>query len=444
MNAMSDPAYNIKPDPACARTYDIIQPFMKLRFILPAVLSLSLVCSASYADKNDNKKDPYERLDAFAQILNVIESNYVDTIDRTKVIDGAINGMIRALDPHSSFMSATERRDFEMKTKGQFVGIGVEVGIRENVLQIITAIAGGPAAEAGLESGDTILAIDGEDVSKMSLDHLYVRLHGEIGSKVTLTVRHVNMLAPRNHTITRAIVKTPITFSKLLDPHYGYVSLKSFGQGSAVKVKEEIERLQAVVKGDLRGIVLDLRQNPGGFIREATELADYFLDSGTIVETRGRDGVVIQTYKASMRRAFDIPVVVLIDNGSASASEIVAGALQANKRAYVVGTTSFGKASVQNLFTLKDGSTLKLTIGRYYTPDGRSLQTLGITPDFYVEAAELVTRAEQRVLREKDLPGALSAGPEATSDEAIRPITPTIEDLQLFTAYNVLRAMSHP
>lgn len=418
---------------------------MKLKFILPAVLSLSFVCSASYADNNnDNKKDPYERLDAFAQILNVIESNYVDTIDRTKVIDGAINGMIRALDPHSSFMSATDRRDFEMKTKGQFVGIGVEVGIRENVLQIITAIAGGPAAEAGLESGDTILAIDGEDVSKMSLDHLYMRLHGEIGSKVTLTVRRVNMLAPRNYTITRAIVKTPITFSKLLDPHYGYVSLKSFGQGSAVKVKEEIERLKKIVNGDLRGIVLDLRQNPGGFIREATELADYFLDSGTIVETRGRDGVVIQTYKASMRRAFDIPVVVLIDNGSASASEIVAGALQANKRAYVVGTTSFGKASVQNLFTLKDGSTLKLTIGRYYTPDGRSIQTLGITPDFYVEDAELVTRAEQRVLREKDLPGALPAGPEATSDEAIRPITPTIEDLQLFTAYNVLRAMSHP
>jgi len=407
--------------------------------ILPILLGLSLVCGSANAD-DKKKPDPYARLDAFAQILNVVESNYVDTIDRNKVIDGAINGMIRALDPHSSFMSADERRDFEMRTGGQFVGIGVEVGLRENSLQIITAIPGGPAAQAGLDSGDTILAIDGEDVSQMSLDHLSMKLHGEVGSKLTLTVRRVNSLAPRNYIITRAVVQTALTFGQLLDLHYGYVALKSFGPGSAEKVKAEIERLKSLVGGDLRGLVLDLRQNPGGFIREATALADYFLDSGTIVETRGRDGVVMQTYTASRGTAFDFPLVVLIDAGSASASEIVAGALQANKRAYIVGTTSFGKASVQSLFTLKDGSSLKLTIGRYYTPDGRSIQTLGITPDFYVEAAELVTSSEKRFMREKDLPGALPPGPEAQEGE-IQPVTPTIEDLQLFTAYNILRAM---
>ncbi len=413
---------------------------MNFKRILPILLGLSLVCGTANAD-DKKKQDPYARLDAFAQILSVVESNYVDTIDRNKVIDGAINGMIRALDPHSSFMSADERRDFEMRTGGQFVGIGVEVGLRESSLQIITAIPGGPAAQAGLESGDTILAIDGEDVSQMSLDHLQMKLHGAAGSKLTLTVRRVNSLAPRSYTLTRAVVQTPLTFTQLLDLHYGYVALKSFGPGSAEKVKTEIKRLQSLVGGDLRGLVLDLRQNPGGFIREATSLVDYFLDSGTIVETRGRDGVVMQTYTASRGTAFDFPLVVLIDAGSASASEIVAGALQANKRAYIVGTTSFGKASVQSLFTLKDGSSLKLTIGRYYTPDGRSIQTLGITPDFYVEAAELVTPSEKRVMREKDLPGALPPGPEAAQASDLQPVTPTIEDLQLFTAYNILRAM---
>lgn len=390
---------------------------------------------ASNAFAEGKKHDPYERLDAFAQVLNAVEANYVDKIDRTKVIDGAIDGMIRALDPHSSFMSATQRRDFELRTGGSFVGVGIEVGVKEGELRVITAIGGGPAQKAGIMSGDTILAVNGEEVAKMSLDALSMKLRGEPGTTLTLTIRHPNVLAPKTITLTREIIKTELTFSKLIDVHYGYVRLKSFGPGSAEKVRSEIEKLEKMTKGDLRGLVLDLRQNPGGYIKEATELADLFLSSGKIVETRGRDGVAIQTYTASSSTPFKMPLAVLIDNGSASASEILAGALQSHKRAIIVGTTSFGKASVQNILTLKDGSSLKLTIGRYYTPDGRSIQAQGISPDIYVESHVVLDAGEVRALREADLPNALPNGQEPVQ----RPqISATGDDIQLYMAFSAL------
>lgn len=396
-------------------------------------------------------RDPYQRLDNFAQVLSVVEQNYVDESDRNAMIDGAIRGMIRALDPHSSFMSAEERKSFELRTSGQFVGIGIEVGIRGDSLRIISAIHGGPAQRAGIESGDIILAVDDKDVSQLSLDALVLLLRGEPDSVVKLTVQHTHQLTPQTYSVIRAIVKTELVSSLWLDGNYGYVRLKSFGTGSADEVKREIEKLNAYSAGGLRGLVLDLRDNPGGYLAEGIGLSRLFLRSGRIVSTKGRDGVVIQSYHAaSPSFAFDMPLAVLIDEGSASAAEIVAGALQDHRRAVIVGMPSFGKASVQNIFTLGDGSSLKLTIAKYYTPNDRSIQAVGITPDVIVEAYELKAPNKRQNIREKDLDQALKATPAPADEKSPAPETSLppllgqvdvgITDLQLFVAIQQLRA----
>ena len=418
---------------------------------LLAGIAIGLVYQPSgYAEKK--QKDPYERLDTFAQVLSVVERNYVDEANRTEMIDGAIRGMMRSLDPHSMFMTAAERNEFERRTAGQFVGIGVEVGLKDDDLRIVTAFYGGPAHRAGLSSGDTILAVDGRDVSKMTVDDLFEALRGEAGSKVRLSVRHPGKLTPQNYVIERQVVQLDIVRGQLLDDDYGYVSLKSFAEGSAAKVRAEIDRLIEIQKpAPLKGLVLDLRKNPGGFLSEAVELANYFIPSGNIVSTKGRNGVTIQNYQANrLKHVYDLPLVVLIDEGTASASEILAGALQDHHRAIIVGQTSVGKASIQNLFSLHDGSSVKLTIGRYYTPSGRCIQAHGITPDVEVEDLTLKTK-NRTVVREKDLEHALSSGePTDTSQAAQNPPNPAdaeeheplpaISDLQLFVALQQLRA----
>ena len=420
----------------------------------------------SYAEKASH--EPYERLDTFAQVLNVIESNYVDTVDRTAMIDGAIHGMVRALDPHSNFLSAAERKDFEQRTQSQFVGIGMEVGMKGDELRIITTFYGGPAQRAGLQSGDVILGIDGKDVSTMSLDELFNALRGEVGSTVKLSVKHPDKLSIQTYVVERAVVQLDMVRSMLLDGDYGYVAIKTFGTDTAKKVKAEIDKLNGYVPRGVKGLILDLRKNPGGFLNEGVAVANLFIPSGNIVSTRGRDGVSIQSYDASrLNYVYDMPMAVLIDEGSASASEIVAGALQDHHRAVIVGQTSFGKASIQNMFKLKDGSTVKLTIGRYYTPSGKCIQAQGIVPD--VEVEDLVLQMRPRsTLREKDLEHAITAdgkarirqeneghapGSAMTADgtrgetaetQQVEHVTgeplPSINDLQLFTALQQLRA----
>ena len=406
----------------------------------------SVFSAQSFAEKK--AKDPYERLNIFAQVLSVIERNYVDSIDRTAMIDGAIHGMVRTLDPHSMFMTNEQRTEFEHRTAAQFVGVGMEIGLKDDELRIIMTFYGGPAQRAGLGSGDTILAVDGKDVSKMTVDELFEALRGKPGSSVQLTVRHPNKIAPKTYTLQREVVQLELVRGQLLDDDYGYVALKTFANGSAAKVKAEIDRLNKMLPNGIKGLILDLRKNPGGFLDEGVELANYFIPSGNIVSTRGRDNVAIQSYNASrLKHAYDFPVAVLIDEASASASEIVAGALQDHHRAVIVGQTSFGKASVQNMFPLPDGSSVKLTIGRYFTPSGKCIQGQGITPDIEVE--DLIMQVKTRnVVREKDLDNALKATPQADhaqkkADEEdlpdLEPL-PSISDLQLFTALQQLRA----
>ena len=386
---------------------------LKVNTVMAAsVLALSagfflghLTHRASYAEKAAR---PYERLDTFAQVLNVIESNYVDTVDRTGMIDGAIHGMVRSLDPHSSFLSAAEREDFEQRTQSQFVGVGMEVGMKNDELRIITTFYGGPAQRAGLSSGDVILAIDGKDVSTMSLDELFQALRGEVGSVVRLSVKHADRLSIETYQLERAVVQLDMVRSMLLEDDYGYVAIKTFGKDAASKVKAEIEKLNGYTRDGLKGLVLDLRKNPGGFLNEGVAVANLFIASGNIVSTRGRDGVSIQNYDASrFSHAFDMPLAVLIDEGSASASEIVAGALQDHKRAVILGEKSFGKGSVQTLIPLADYGAMRLTTARYYTPSGRSIQAKGIEPDVVVKPAkvEVIENEYERI--EAELKNAL-------------------------------------
>lgn len=424
---------------------------MKTQILLSATVFLSFglgfISGATVPDSWAKKSasDPYRRLDAFAQVLNVIERNYVEETDRDAMIDGAIKGMLRSLDPHSSFMTAKDRAEFERRTDGKFVGIGVEVGIRNDELRIITAFYGGPAYKAGLRSGDVILSIDGNDVSAMSLDALFEAMRGDPGSQIRLTVRRPEKLAVQSFLIERGVVALDLVQYQLLPDDFGYIALKSFGNGATQKVKDAIERLKSYAPNGLNGIVLDLRKNPGGFLNEGVGVANLFIEKGNIVSTRGRNGVLIKSYDATRSGyAYDIPLAVLIDEGSASASEIVAGALKDHKRAILVGQTSFGKASIQNMFPLNDGSSVKLTIGRYYTPSGNSIQAQGITPD--VEVEDLILQKKKRqITREKDLAHALDTNDKNTNTNANAPYEtgeplPTIDDLQLFTAIQQLRA----
>ena len=420
-----------------------------LRFIGSIVCGMVFCVSAQTTVFAQKPHDPYQRLDTFAQVLNIIERNYVDDIDRTAMIDGAIQGMLRALDPHSAFMSSAQRKDFEQRTAGNFVGFGVEIGIKDDQLRIITAFHGGPAQKAGLSSGDVILSIDGKSVASMSLDELFNALRGEPGSTVRLTVRHPERLSIENYVVTRALLELGLVNSRLLYGDIGYVRLKSFGAGAAQKVRESIDELMRI--STLRGLILDLRQNPGGFLNEGVALANLFLKSGNIVTTKGRNGVLIKSYDASSHDyAYDLPLAVLIDDGSASASEIVAGALQDHRRAVIVGETSFGKASIQNMYKVPDGSTVKLTIGRYYTPSGRCIQAQGIVPDIEVDDLVLQPPKRAKNAREKDLPHALEntdSSQQKTSPQHATDDTPTpgesfssVDDLQLFTAVQILRA----
>ena len=407
-----------------------------------------MTSSESFAERGT--REPYARLDTFAQVLSVVEGHYVEEVDRESMIDGAIHGMIRALDPHSSFMSRAERAEFEGRTSGQFVGIGVEIGLRDGALRVITAFYDGPAHRAGIRSGDVILAVDGQDVSTMSVDALFESLRGEAGSQVRLTVRHPEKLSIENYVVERAMVRRDIVRGQLLDDDMGYVAIQSFGNGTSEKVREIVDRLSGLVPGGLGGLVLDLRKNPGGFLNEGVSVANLFVCKGNLVSTRGRGGVPIRSYEASGAKCrYEMPLAVSADEGTASA-------------AIVVGQTTFGKASIQNMYTLSDGSTLKLTIGRYYTPSGRSIQARGIVPDVEVEDLILQTRRRAAASREKDLPRALDAGvaekaPAAASPEAPGRMAagqvlssdpgyetgeplPSVDDLQLFTAIQILKS----
>lgn len=345
----------------------------------------------------------YKNIDLFVEVLREIEKNYVEPINPKKLIYGAIRGMVKTLDPHSSFMTKDEYQELMVETKGSFTGVGIEITIRDNMLTVVSPIEGSPAYRAGIKAGDKIIKIDDKPTKDMTLMDAVKNIRGPKGTKVKLTVLREGESKPLEFVIVRDVIPLISVRKYMLTHNIGYVRISSFQSNTT---KELIKALDQMEKdGKLKGLILDLRNDPGGLLNQAVEVADLFLDSGIIVTTKGRKkSQNIRAVAHKNKRKRDYPIVVLVNGGTASAAEIVAGALKDNKRALIVGTRTFGKGSVQTVIPLSDGSALRLTTAKYYTPSGKCIQITGIEPDIELEYIPPKERKKKiRFLREKDL-----------------------------------------
>ena len=351
--------------------------------------------------------DIYKNIEVFTEVLRQIEKNYVEPQDPQEMIYGAIKGMVQNLDPHSSFMTKEEHQDLLIETKGSFSGVGIEISVRDKVLTVVSPIEGTPAYAAGIQAGDKIVRIDDKSTSEMTLTDAVKSIRGKKGTKVKLTIIREAAEKPLDFTITRDVIPLKSVRNYLLAPDIGYVRVSTFQSNTSKDLNIALEKLET--GRTLKGLILDLRNNPGGLLSQAIEVSDIFLDSGLIVSTKGRNAsqdMEVSAQKNKTER--DYPILVMVNGGSASASEIVAGALQDNKRALTLGTRTFGKGSVQTILPLSDGSGLRLTTAKYYTPSGRSIQASGITPDIEIEFVPPVQEEKKdgpQFMREKDLKG---------------------------------------
>nr|WP_269433246.1 S41 family peptidase [Halopseudomonas litoralis] len=387
---------------------------------------------------------PLNELRTFTEVLERIRTSYVEPVDDATMLENAIRGMLEGLDPHSAYLEPEAFQGLQDTTSGQFGGLGIEVGQEDGFIKVISPIDDTPASRAGIEPGDLIVKIDDHPVKGMSLMDAVDRMRGPAGSKITLTlVRGAG--TPFDVQLERAVIKVKSVRTEALDPGYAYLRITQFQNNTGEEVRRSLKTLTA--KDELKGLVLDLRNNPGGVLQSAVEVADAFLSDGLIVYTKGRLPNTEMRFNASSANpGKNIPLVVLINGGSASASEIVAGALQDRGRAVIMGTDSFGKGSVQTVLPLNNDRALKLTTALYYTPNGRSIQAQGIVPDIQVERALLTRNAEEASYREADLLGHLNndSGEERrtlrrqVTDEA----TAREADYQLNQALNLLKGLN--
>jgi len=354
-----------------------------LLLILAAVL-LSMYTGVVMAKRSPFQNETYENLKVFTEVLSYVEANYVEEVDPNKLVQGAIRGMLRTLDPHSSFMPPEVYREMQIETEGRFGGLGIEITVRDDILTVVSPIEGTPAFRAGIEPGDQIVKVDGESTKDMSLVDAVKKLRGPEGSAVTISILRKDFAEPKDFTLTRAVIQIKSVRWKKLPDDIGYIKLRSFQKTTADELADALQDLE---EQHVRALVLDLRNNPGGLLEQAITVSDEFLEPGKlIVYTKGRlAGQNMKGFSKSERAHITQFMVILINEGSASASEIVAGALQDLGRATVMGTQSFGKGSVQTIIPLSDGSGLRLTTAKYFTPKGREIQGKGITPDVVVE-----------------------------------------------------------
>ncbi|MFH0800279.1 MAG: S41 family peptidase [Pseudomonadota bacterium] len=334
----------------------------------------------------------YRALHVFTKILHYVEDNYVSEADEENMIRGAIRGMLGTLDPHTVYMSPEIYRELKVDTSGRFDGVGIEVTMRDGWLTVVSAIRGSPADQAGIQAGDRIARINGHPTKDLNLSEAVTLMRGKRGSRVVLNIARQGAKSTFDIAIVRRIIKIPSVNSAFYDGKFGYISIASFQQGTGRALEKSLKELSD--KGPLSGLILDLRRNPGGLLEQAVAVSDLFLKDGVIVTTVSRDKEIDRKEAHPDDAKPDYPMVVLVDGGSASAAEIVAGALQDNKRAIVMGTTSFGKGSVQTVIDLDDGSGLKLTIAHYLTPSGRVIQDHGIQPDIVIAAKRPQPKAE--------------------------------------------------
>lgn len=390
---------------------------------------------------------PLQDLRNFTEIFDRIRSSYVESVDDKTLLQYAIDGMLSNLDPHSDYLLPEDFSELQEHTTGKFGGLGIEVGIEEGLIKVVSPIDDTPAQKAGIKAGDLIISLDGEPVREMSLTDAIDKMRGEPGTDIDLSIRRQGEKELLEFTLTRAEIKVASVRSENLGDGIGYLRITQFQDKSGSELVKEIKKLQQEAQDNLQavnGLVLDLRNNPGGVLDAAVEVCDAFLNSGLIVYTEGRISESDFRYSATEQTiAADIPLIVLINGGSASASEIVAGALQDHKRAIIVGTQSFGKGSVQSVLPIGGNKAIKLTTARYFTPKGRSIQAQGIQPDVFVEQSE-VTSYEQSYYKESDLPGHLSNGKgesekakdHKTEDDLLK------NDFQLYQAYTLLKGWS--
>ncbi|NDD92789.1 S41 family peptidase [bacterium] len=381
---------------------------MKFRQKFVIFLAVSSIGSALAKEKSTNR---YENIEIFQKVLHFVENNYVDPVDNQQLIQGAIKGMLETLDPHSNFLPAQVFRDMKIETSGKFGGIGIEIGMKENVLTVITPIEDTPAWRAGIKPNDRIVKIDQESTKGMTLVEAVAKMRGKGGSSVTLSIFRDGVRGVRDFTVKRELIKIQSVKSELLESGFGYVRLSNFNETAARDIRSAIEKMEKGSKGGkLNGLVFDLRFNPGGLLDQAVDVSSLFMDEGVIVSTigRNRDQKELKYARKGMARK-DLPLAVLVNGSSASASEIVAGALQDNNRALILGQPTFGKGSVQTVMDLGQDMGLKLTIARYYTPSGRSIQEKGVQPDVVLDDLDPKVLAEARrnaeSPREKDLKG---------------------------------------
>jgi carboxyl-terminal processing protease len=359
------------------------------------------------AHANTEATSPYAPLDQLARVLVVVENQYVDPVQRSKIGEGAIKGMVAELDPHSAYLTPKEFSVFRGETEGKFGGVGVEVDFKNDYVTVIAPIEGSPAARAGVRSGDQIIAIDGRPMRGERIDKLVTMMRGPAGTLVQMTVRRPSVAEPITFKLTREVIHVTSVIGKRLKDEVAYVRVKQFQEGTHDELLRVAAKIRGASKVPVAGVILDMRNNPGGLVDEAEGVADEFLASGVIYTTRHR-GKVVDEVKAHDGGAFaSLPVVALVNEYSASSAELVAGALQDQKRATVVGAPTFGKGSVQTIFDLPGGAGMRLTTMRYYTPSGRSIQAEGIRPDILIQAAQQPGPGE--ILRERDLENHLPA-----------------------------------
>jgi carboxyl-terminal processing protease len=402
-----------------------------------------------------SSSDTYRQLDLFGEVFERVRADYVEEATDEQLVEAAINGMLSALDPHSSYLNPKNYQEMQVQVRGEFGGLGIEVTMEGGIVKVVSPIDDTPAAHAGLKPGDYIIQIDGEPVLGMSLSDAVERMRGPVDSSIKLTIRREGK-EPFDVTMRRAVIKIQSVKKKLEGDDIGYIRITSFNEQADSGVQEAIKALKEQAGKKLAGIVLDLRNNPGGLLDQAIAVSNDFLDKGEIVSTRGRRAEDAQRFDAKPKPGDltgGLPMVVLINGGSASASEIVAGALQDHHRAILLGTRSFGKGSVQTIIQLPGHGAIRLTTARYYTPSGRSIQAKGIEPDIVVEPAKIEKLAVAEGQREADLRGALKNTDKAKGkgDKAAAPaestavepsVIGTTDDYQLARAVDMLRGVS--
>ncbi len=393
---------------------------------------------------------PLDELRTFTEVFSKIKSDYVEDVADKKLLEDAIGGMLAGLDPHSTYLDPEGYKDVRIGTEGQFGGLGIEVTMENGFIKVVSPIEDTPAARAGLQPGDLIVRLDDQAVKGMSLSDAVKLMRGKPGSDITLTVVREGENQPLKITVTRAVIKIRSVKSRLLEPGYGYIRITQFQANTTKNMKTSLSKLEKENGGKLKGVVLDLRNNPGGVLNAAVSVSDAFLKKGIIVYTEGRVADSKLTFEAQPDQVLEgAPLVVLVNGGSASASEIVAGALQDNGRAVIMGTKTFGKGSVQTIMPMSNGAALKLTTARYFTPSGRSIQATGIEPDIVTEQAKLTrNKSDQDRLKEANLARHLQSGEPAGSDkkksekeQTSKPSTST-DDFQLREALNLLKGIN--